>query len=293
MNNIVFIENDEVITDSLMVAEVFGKEHSKVIRAIESLQCSEKFTEANFGLSDYKDSSGKTNKKYLIKRDGVSFLVMGFIGFEAARFKEMYITEFNRMEQELKNRDLNSYMIDDPIARAKRWIKEQQEKQLLLVQNKELSEKIIEAKPKLDMYDAWLDVEGHCSIGEFGRRVNIGRNTLFEKLRQMKVLMNKGVNYNMPYQRHMKYFKIIDSVKGGKQYRVTVLNKEGCVWLHKKLQREKEKLEPLKEQYGDNLVVAYNDKAEIKQIEVGNVATEWVKHPEEDNYVADQKIGLK
>ncbi|MEI4622131.1 hypothetical protein KFD70_19195 [Bacillus pfraonensis] len=49
---------------------------------------------------------------------------------------------------------------------------EKKKRAALEVQNKQLSEKIIEDKPKLDMYDAWLDVEGHCSIGEFGRRVN-------------------------------------------------------------------------------------------------------------------------
>ncbi|AXY83054.1 protein KilA [Bacillus phage v_B-Bak6] len=250
MSNIVFIENNKVVTDSLTVAGVFGKEHSKVIRAIESMQCSDEFREANFGVSEYKtENNNKSYKKYLIKKDGLSFLVMGFTGEQAAKFKEMYIMEFNRMEKELNNRNLDSFMIDDPIARAEKWIKEQQEKQLLLVQNKELSEKIIEAKPKLDMYDAWLDVEGHCSIGEFARRVGLGRNTMFEKLRQMEILMDKGVNRNLPYQRYMKYFKIIDTVKGNNAYRVSVLNKDGCVWLHKKLQKEKEKLEPLELDY--------------------------------------------
>lgn len=128
-NNIVFIENNEVVTDSLNVAEVFGKEHSKVIRSIETMQCSDKFREANFGVSEYKtENNNKSYKKYLIKKDGLSFLVMGFTGFEAARFKEMYITEFNRMEQELRNRDMDSFMIAEPIARAEKWIKEQQEK---------------------------------------------------------------------------------------------------------------------------------------------------------------------
>ncbi len=129
MSNIVFIENNEVVTDSLMVAGVFGKEHSKVIRAIESMQCSDEFRKANFGVSEYKtENNNKSYKKYLIKKDGLSFLVMGFTGEKAAQFKEMYITEFNRMEQELKNRNLDSFMIDDPIARAEKWIKEQQEK---------------------------------------------------------------------------------------------------------------------------------------------------------------------
>ena len=297
MSNIVFIENNEVVTDSLKVAEVFGKHHKNVMVAIRNLMTElhdlgDKEGVLNFKPTQYtQNQNGQVYNKYNLTKDGLTMLVMGFTGKEALKFKTMYIKEFNKMEQELKNRDLNSYMIDDPIARAERWIKEQQEKQLLLIQNKELSEKIIEAKPKLDMYDAWLDVEGHCSIGEFGRRVNIGRNTMFEKLRQMKILMDKGVNYNMPYQRFMKYFKIIDSVKGGKQYRVTVLNKEGCVWLHKKLQQEKEKLEPLKEKYNAPLAVSYNKDANVEKIEVGNKPTGWIKHPKDD-YVADQKIGL-
>lgn len=32
----------------------------------------------------------------------------------------MYIDEFNRMEQELKNRNVDSYMIADPIKRAEK-----------------------------------------------------------------------------------------------------------------------------------------------------------------------------
>lgn len=249
MSNIVFLNGkNEVVTDSLMVAEVFGKKHHHVLDSVKEIISKSKNGKTNFRLS-YYNAGTRQYPKYELNRDGFVMLIMGFTGDKAFEFKEMYINEFNRMEEKLKQMLTDSYLIDDPIARAEKWIKEQQEKQLLLVQNKELSEKIIEAKPKLDMYDAWLDVEGHCSIGEFARRVGLGRNTMFEKLRQMKILMDIGVNYNLPYQRHMKYFKVIDSVKGGRQYRVTVLNKQGCVWLHKKLHQEKEKLEPLELDY--------------------------------------------
>ncbi|MFE7378509.1 Rha family transcriptional regulator [Bacillus cereus] len=105
MSKLVFVEGNEVLTDSLTVAEAFGKEHSKVIRSIEDTQCSQEFTKANFGLSDYKDSSGKRNKKYLIKRDGLMFLIMGYTGEKAARMKESYINEFNRMEHYIKQQN--------------------------------------------------------------------------------------------------------------------------------------------------------------------------------------------
>lgn len=101
MNQIVFIENGRTVTDSLTVAEVFGKRHSDVLRSIEALECSEEFTERNFALSNYKDSTGRALPKYIITQDGFSFLVMGYTGKEAARFKEMYIAEFNRMREQL------------------------------------------------------------------------------------------------------------------------------------------------------------------------------------------------
>ncbi|CAH2466014.1 MULTISPECIES: Rha family transcriptional regulator [Bacillus cereus group] len=126
MMNIVFIENNEVVTDSLNVAEVFGKQHKNVIRDIHNLHSElEGKDQLNFEPNSYKDSYGREQMKYNLTKDGFTLLVMGFNGKEALKFKMMYINEFNRMEQELKNRDLNSYMIADPIARAERWIKEQ------------------------------------------------------------------------------------------------------------------------------------------------------------------------
>ncbi|PNQ83085.1 Rha family transcriptional regulator [Paenibacillus sp. F4] len=101
MTQLVFIENGNTVTDSLTVAEVFKKEHKHVLRDIKSLECSEEFIESNFGLIDYTDSRNRTQQKYIISQDGFSFLAMSYTGKEAARFKEMYITEFNRMKETL------------------------------------------------------------------------------------------------------------------------------------------------------------------------------------------------
>lgn len=91
-------KGDEVTT-SLIVAEVFGKEHRKVLRDIESLSCSENFNTANFGRIDYTDSRGRTQKAYEMTKDGFSFLVMGYTGKAAAKFKEDFI---NAMEKQLR-----------------------------------------------------------------------------------------------------------------------------------------------------------------------------------------------
>ena len=36
-------ESNQVLTNSLLVAEKFGKEHNKVIRDIQNLSCSDEF----------------------------------------------------------------------------------------------------------------------------------------------------------------------------------------------------------------------------------------------------------
>jgi len=85
------------------VAEVFQKEHYNVLRDIENLDCSDRFTDLNFEVSSYRDKSGKKNPEYLMTKDGFTFLVMGYRGKKAAKFKESYIEQFNKMESFIKS----------------------------------------------------------------------------------------------------------------------------------------------------------------------------------------------
>ena len=91
------------VTTSLIVAEVFKKEHSKVLRDIENLSCSEEFRVANFGEGSFQNSkTGQLHKMYEMIKDGFTFLVMGYTGKTAAKFKEDFINAFNTMEKQLR-----------------------------------------------------------------------------------------------------------------------------------------------------------------------------------------------
>ena len=105
LNNIEIVEiiNNQPITNSLKIAEVFNKRHADVLNSVKSLKCSEEFTKRNFSLSEYSDTTGKSNPMYNITKDGFVFLVMGYTGEKACRFKEAYINAFNQMEQQLKH----------------------------------------------------------------------------------------------------------------------------------------------------------------------------------------------
>jgi len=101
MNKLVFIDNNRLVTDSLIIAETFGKRHDNVLQDINNLECSQEFSLLNFQESTYKNERGREYPKFLITQDGFTFLVMGYTGKDAAHFKEMYINEFNRMREQL------------------------------------------------------------------------------------------------------------------------------------------------------------------------------------------------
>lgn len=104
MDEIVFRgANDQAMTSSLLVAKEFGKAHAKVMRDIENLNCSDEFRLANFGDSSFKNEQGREFSMFTMTKDGFSFLVMGYTGKKAARFKEAYINAFNKMESEIRS----------------------------------------------------------------------------------------------------------------------------------------------------------------------------------------------
>lgn len=97
----VTVENGRAVTTSVAVAEYFGKRHDNVIQKIKLLDCSSEFNALNFKDVTYTDAKGEKRPAYQITKNGFVFLVMGFTGKRAAAFKEIYIAEFDRMENEL------------------------------------------------------------------------------------------------------------------------------------------------------------------------------------------------
>jgi anti-repressor protein len=89
------------------VAQKFGKRNSDVLRDIRNLSCSDNFHQRNFALMvDMKPlpQGGATKiEYYIMTKDGFSFLVMGYTGKEAGKFKEDFIDAFNKMDAIIKS----------------------------------------------------------------------------------------------------------------------------------------------------------------------------------------------
>ena len=106
MNEIVFRgTNDQALTNSLLVAKSFGKEHKHVLDSIRKLieGCAEISADPMFEETTYvNEQNGQTYPMYLMNRDGFTLLVMDFKGKRAMQFKLEYIKAFNSMEEHIK-----------------------------------------------------------------------------------------------------------------------------------------------------------------------------------------------
>ena len=101
MKKLVFIENDQALTTSLKVAEVFEKEHKNVLADIRGILAAENSAAKFFEKSTF-ENRGKLYPMYFINRDGFTLLAMGFTGQKALKFKLAYIDAFNKMEEKIK-----------------------------------------------------------------------------------------------------------------------------------------------------------------------------------------------
>lgn len=217
---LVFIDNKRIVTDSITVAETFGKEHKHILRDIRELECSHEFAQSNFGLSDYTDSTGRKLPKYLITQDGFSFLVMGYTGKEAARFKEMYINEFNRMRDELNK---PQFRLPQTFAEAlEGYAAQLRISEALDNERKQLATKIESERPMVLFAESVQVSKDSILIGELAKLlkqngIDIGGTRLFKQLREEGYLMSKGDQYNMPTQRAMdlKIMEIKSGTRGG------------------------------------------------------------------------------
>ena len=117
----------------------------------------------------------------------------------------------------------NSYMIEDPIKRAERWIEEQKEKQALEAKTQEQAEEIKVLEPKAKFADAISDAEHCILVREMAKILKQSKCTVGEK-RLFKLLRDKGLliknplasDYNTPTQEamEMELFRIKNTVIG-------------------------------------------------------------------------------
>ena len=238
-NLITKTEDGKLVVSSRRVADDFKKEHKNVVQAIKNIKAENSAVTKMFIESSYKAGTGKNYKEYLLTRDGFSLLVMGFNGREALEWKLKYIEAFNAMEMKLKEISKpDSYMIDDPIERAKRWIEEREQYNKVVAELEEQNSFV----NKISESNGSLLVREVAKLASKGNVV-IGEKALWNKLREWGYISKKSTE---PMQSAINagWFEVIERVveRSGKSliYKTTKVTAKGQVHIIKKLSKESE-----------------------------------------------------
>lgn len=208
MNNIINTveinnENGVLTVSSLQIAENFEKEHRNVVQSIENLTAENSAVKNLFIESTYINERGRSYKSYNITRDGFSLLVMGFTGKKALEWKLKYIEAFNLMEKKIKELAIqqDSYMIENPAERARRWAEEYEEKM-------KLQATVEEQKPKVAIADTRLEKKGCYSLTDVTKSLHLKRGQITRWARKQGYLHKKLSEVN---KKGESFFKVYSS----------------------------------------------------------------------------------
>ena len=200
INELVFVGHDgQAVTNSVKVAEKFGKEHKHVLESIRKLMTAENSAVLQmFEESTYINEQNKTQPMYLMNRDGFTLLAMGFTGTKAMEFKIDYINAFNKMESKIKKSIAVLPDFTDPAEAAMAWAKEYKEKKVLAIENKKLEEENIqlaaenqELKHDKNYLDLIMRSKALLTISQIAQDYGMSGKALNKQLAQM------GIQYSI------------------------------------------------------------------------------------------------
>lgn len=199
---LVINSNGKAITNSLLVAKKFGKEHKHVLDAIRTIikGCADFSADPMFEETTYvNEQNGQKYPMFVMNRDGFTLLAMGFNGKQAMQFKLDYISAFNKMEQTIKNSTMTALPdFSNPAEAARAWAQEYEQKMIATKRADEAEQQVvtltkeIEAMgPKVSYYDMILNNKSTVLTTQialdYGMSAKAFNIMLFEKRIQHKV----------------------------------------------------------------------------------------------------------
>lgn len=235
MRGLTEIKSNQATIDSREVAEMMGKTHSDLLKSIQgsgkNLGIIPVLTKGNFHLVDYFiestyiDTKGEVRKCYLVTKMGCELLGNKLQGEKGILFSASYVKRFNEMEKQLTN-NLLSFQIEDPIERAKAWIKEMENNQKLLAEKDEIIE---ELSPLAKLARERIDSTGTVSITDLTKTYGLqrGQLTCWAKIKGFIHKKLREVNKSGDI-----YFKVIQDINGHKNI---AIREEGIAFIDKNI----------------------------------------------------------
>lgn len=167
------------------------KDVCTVLELTTPARVAERLEEDEVSLTHLTDSIGRQQETTIINESGLYSVILRSDKPQAKPFRRWVTSEVLPSIRKTGAYVLrDSYQIEDPIERAKRWIEEQQEKKQLQLTVSVQNQQIAELQPKASYYDVVLNCKDLMSITEiakdYGKSAKWMNNYLHEKGIQFK-----------------------------------------------------------------------------------------------------------
>ena len=204
--------------DSREVAKMVGMRHADLMRNIdhyiEVMGQNAKLRSDDFFIKQtYTAGTGKQYKRYDITKQGCEMVANKLTGEKGILFTAEYVKRFNEMEQAdaaaardsymiedpiaraqawIRAAARDSYMIEDPIARAQAWIRERQQYNDAITEVEKSKQLIGELKPKADYTDRILNSKSLVSITQIAKDYGMSGKAMNGKLHELGIIYKLG-----------------------------------------------------------------------------------------------------
>lgn len=219
-NLVIKISRDDkygYVVSSRIIAEQLNKQHKHVLESLDNLKNSSTADISALLIpSEYIASNGKTNREYLLTKDGFILYMFNIQGYN--EFKMAYINRFNELEKQV--REMQPQIPQDYPSALRALADKYEENRRLEIENQEM-------KPKALFADAVTSSDTLILVGELAKLicqngVNIGANRLWTWLRDNGYIFK---NSREPTQKGMelKLFEVIERTiqRGNQKPKVT------------------------------------------------------------------------
>ena len=156
-------EDGTVTTNSLKVAEYYGKGHNDVMKKIRKfIELIPELGQGNFTQSSYINEQNKEQPMYIMDRQGFSMLVNKFTGDEATIFTYKYTKAFERMVEIITLLQQENKELTDDLVEVSE----------IAMSDKEQAKREYETKKKLYGYKRIKNVLENCTYKNIEDTVN-------------------------------------------------------------------------------------------------------------------------
>jgi Rha family phage regulatory protein len=196
--DLVFNGNGKAVTNSVLVAKKFGKEHKHVLESIRPIikGCAEFSADPMFEETEYiNEQNGQAYPMFLMNRDGFSLLAMGFTGKQALKFKMDFVGAFNKMEEALKRTTMTALPdFTNPAEAARAWAEQFELKQIEAKRADEAEQQVLaltseieQMQPKVSYYDNILANKSTVLITQIAQDYGMSAKALNRTLNELGV----------------------------------------------------------------------------------------------------------